>query len=48
MFLMQPGDQLKNHFAGAAIEIARRLISQQHLRFGDQRSRQGQPLLFAT
>ncbi len=45
---MQPRNQLKNQFPGAAVEIAGRLIGQQHLRLGDKRPRQRQPLLLAS
>ena len=36
MLPVQAGDQFKNHFAGAAIEIAGRFVSQQDLRLSDQ------------
>jgi hypothetical protein len=48
MFAVQTRDQFKNHFSGAPIEIARRLIRQKHLRLSDEGPRQSQPLLFAA
>ena len=35
MLSVQAGDQFKNHFSGAAVEIAGRLIRQQDLRLSD-------------
>ncbi len=48
MLPVQPRDQFKNQFPGAPIEIAGRLIGQQHLRLSDERPRQRQPLLLAA
>ncbi len=48
MLTMQPRDQFKNHFCGASVEIASRLIRQQELRLRDQRAGQCQPLLFTS
>src|SRR5713226_819688 len=48
MLTMQPRDQFKNHFSGASIEIASRLIRQQKLRLRDQRSGECQPLLLTS
>ncbi len=48
MLSVQSGNQLKNQFSGAPIEVAGRLICQQDLRLGDQRPGKRQPLLFAT
>ena len=48
MLPVQSCYQFKNQVTGAPVEIAGRLISQQHLRLGDKRSRQGQPLLLAA
>ncbi len=48
MLPVQPRNQLKNQFPGATIEIAGWLIGQQHLRLGDERTRQRQPLLLAA
>ena len=45
---VQSRDQFKDQFAGAAVEVASRLIGQQHLRLGDERSCQRQPLLLAA
>ena len=45
---VQSRDQFKNQFSGASVEIAGRLIGQQHLRLGDERPRQRQPLLLAS
>ena len=48
MLAMQPRDQFKNHFRGASVEIAGRLIRQQNLRLGDQRPGQCQSLLLTS
>ena len=48
MLAVQAGDQLKDRFSSAAVEIAGRLIGQQDLRLGDERPGQGQPLLLAS
>jgi len=45
---VQSCDQFKNQFAGAPVEVARWLIGQQHLRPGNERSCQRQPLLLAA
>ena len=45
---VQSCDQFKNQFAGAPVEIARRLIGQQQLRLGNERPCQRQPLLLAA
>ena len=45
---MQSRDQFKNQFPGAPVEIAGRLISQQHFRLGDERACQRQPLLLTA
>jgi len=48
MLTMQSRNQFKNQFSGASVEIAGRLIGQQHLRLSDERPRQRQPLLLAA
>jgi len=48
MLPVQSRDQFKNQFPGAPIEVAGRLIRQQHLRLGDEGPRQRQPLLLAS
>ncbi len=48
MLPMQPRDQFKNQFSGAAVEIAGRLIGQQHLGLGNERPRQRHSLLLAA
>jgi hypothetical protein len=40
-------EQSENLLAGAQIERARRLVREEHLGFGYERSREGNPLLFA-
>ncbi len=48
MLAMQPRDQFKNQFSGAPVEIASRLVGQQHLRLGYKSPCQRQPLLLAA
>jgi hypothetical protein len=45
---VQPLDQIEDHIRRLSIEIAGGFICQQQHRFGDQRSRQTHPLLFAA
>src|SRR5215467_5112555 len=48
MFAVQSSEQVKDHFGGSAVNIARWLIRQQNLRLGDQCPRQRESLLFAA
>jgi len=44
---MQTFQKIEDHFTGPEVEIAGRLVGQQHLRFIDERARNGDPLAFA-
>jgi len=45
---MKPSDQIKYRLSGSSIQISGRFIRQQKLRIGDQRSRDGDSLLFSA
>ena len=48
MLAMQARNQVKNHFSGATIEVASRLIGEEHLRLRYECASQRQPLLFTA
>ena len=48
MLAVQSRNQFENGFRGAPVEIARRLIGEEHLRLRDERPCESQSLLLAS